>query len=97
MLHMVASVGESRRTQGRTACVLHDEGEAHMQKLLTPAETAARLRVTIATLERWRCGRSGPHLPYLRLGEHGSVRYREADVQAVIDDNLRGAASEATA
>lgn len=61
-----------------------------MSKLLKPSEAAARLGVTLATLERWRCGRSGPRLPFIKLGDHGAVRYREADVDAVIEDNVRG-------
>jgi len=63
-----------------------------MTKLLKPTEAALRLGVTLATLERWRCGRSGPRLPFIKLGEHGAVRYREADVDAVIADNVRGSA-----
>ena len=61
-----------------------------MSKLLKPSEAAARLGVTLATLERWRSGRSGPRLPFIKLGDHGAVRYREADVDAVIEDNVRG-------
>ena len=61
-----------------------------MTKLLKPTEAALRLGVTLATLERWRCGRSGPRLPFIKLGDHGAVRYREADVDAVIADNVRG-------
>ena len=68
-----------------------------MEKLLKPSEAASRLGVTIGTLERWRCGRSGPRLPFVKLGEHGAVRYREADVQAVIADNVHGASAEVAA
>ena len=68
-----------------------------MSKLLKPSEAAARLGITIATLERWRCGRSGPNLPFLKFGEHGSVRYREADLDAVVAENVRGAEADATA
>ncbi|MBM3269104.1 MAG: helix-turn-helix domain-containing protein, partial [Candidatus Sericytochromatia bacterium] len=50
-----------------------------MEKLLTPAEVAERLRVSATTLSIWRCtGRQ--KLPYVKRGR--SVLYRESDVAA---------------
>lgn len=62
------------------------------EALLRPSEVAARLGVTLATLERWRCGRSGPALPFIKLGQHGAVRYRESDLARVIAGSLHGGA-----
>jgi predicted site-specific integrase-resolvase len=55
------------------------------ERLLTPAETAARLRASLPTLARWRCDGSGPK--YLKRG--GRVFYRENDLAAYEGDNLR--------
>lgn len=58
-----------------------------MSKLLTPLEVSELLRVKPRTLEDWRQGRSGPSLPFIRLGTR--VRYRAADVQALIENGLK--------
>ena len=58
-----------------------------MLKLLTPAEVCAILGVKPRTLEDWRARRSGPELPYVRLGR--TVRYRAEDIDRIIASNLR--------
>ncbi|SEJ55537.1 helix-turn-helix domain-containing protein [Frateuria terrea] len=55
-------------------------------KLLTPAEVCEILSIKPRTLEDWRLGRSGPSLPFVRLGR--TVRYREEDVEALIKESL---------
>lgn len=51
-------------------------------ELLTPIEVAERLKVRPKTLEDWRCRRTGPNLPFIKLGR--AVRYRLDDVERVI-------------
>lgn len=49
--------------------------------LLTTAEVALLLRVSVSTLERWR--RTGrPALEYVRVGR--GVRYRRGDVMKML-------------
>jgi excisionase family DNA binding protein len=59
-----------------------------MSELLTPVEVCDLLKVKPRTLEDWRLRRSGPELPFVRLGR--TVRYREADVRALIERNMHG-------
>lgn len=44
-------------------------------ELLTPAEAAERLRVSVSTMARWRSQQVGP--PYVRLGKskRSPIRY----------------------
>ena len=52
-----------------------------IHSLLRPADVAAILNVSPATLVEWRrvpARRAVPHLPWLKVGR--SVRYRRADV-----------------
>ena len=50
-------------------------------ELLTPDETAGRLRLAKQSLARWRCEGRGP--PFIRLGGLGGrVAYRTADIDA---------------
>lgn len=58
----------------------------NLPKLLTPAQTAEILGVTVATLATWRCTKRYP-LPYVKTGR--LVRYREADVLAYIAAMVR--------
>ena len=46
--------------------------------LLTPAETAAALRVSVGTLAQWRFHKRYD-LPFLKIGSH--IRYRQEDVE----------------
>jgi excisionase family DNA binding protein len=47
------------------------------EKLLTPADLAELLSVSLATVYRWNSDGNGP--PRLKLGKH--VRYRTGDVE----------------
>lgn len=49
------------------------------QELLTPAETAAILRISLGTLANWRTRHPCP-LPFVKLGR--LVRYRRDDVDS---------------
>lgn len=57
-----------------------------LPRLLTPAETAAALRVSVGTLACWRCTKRYP-LPFLKLGH--AIRYREADVLAFAEQAVQ--------
>jgi predicted site-specific integrase-resolvase len=52
--------------------------------LLTPAEVADRLRVSTATLERWRRNGTGPAFVKAGPGLRGRVGYRPNDIEAFI-------------
>ena len=56
-------------------------------RLLTPAETAERLRLHVTTLAGQRQRGDGP--PYVRLGRK-CVRYREADIEAWLESRTIG-------
>ena len=58
-----------------------------MSELLTQIEVCDLLKVKPRTLEDWRLRRTGPNLPFVRIGR--AVRYRVADVQRLIDDNVQ--------
>ena len=60
-----------------------------MTNLLTPEQTAEILHVKVATLAAWRC-RKTTSLPYVKIG--GKVLYDEADVDAFVQQQKRGAA-----
>ena len=60
-----------------------------MSELLTPVQVCELLQVRPRTLEDWRLGRSGPALPFVRLGR--TVRYRREDVQRLVEDNVQNA------
>lgn len=61
-----------------------------LPKLLTRAEAAKLLRVSVATLARWASQRRGP--PYLRLGRH--AWYRPADLASFVDSQVREPVAE---
>lgn len=60
-----------------------------MSELLTPVEVCDLLKVKPRTLEDWRLRRTGPCLPFVRIGR--AVRYRREDVQRLVDDNVQNA------
>ncbi len=58
--------------------------------LLTPAQVADRLGVSVATLATWRCTKRYP-LAYVKVGR--LVRYRISDVDAFEIAQLQGDAA----
>jgi hypothetical protein len=44
-------------------------------------------------LQAWRARGTGPRLPFVKVGR--LVRYREPDVDRVIEDNVHGDAQDA--
>jgi excisionase family DNA binding protein len=56
--------------------------------LLTPAETAKLLRISVGTLAVWRCTHR-VDLKFIKVGR--AVRYRESDVKDFIAANERAA------
>jgi predicted DNA-binding transcriptional regulator AlpA len=61
-----------------------------MAELMTAHEVAELLRVTAATLARWRSNDQGP--PFVQL--EGSIRYSRPAVDAWLAARARGGASE---
>lgn len=57
-----------------------------MSKLLTPAQAAELLGISVDTLSTWRC-KKRYDLPYVKVGR--SVKYREDDVHAFIESRVR--------
>ena len=52
--------------------------------MMTTAEVAARLRVPVPTLYKWRLESKGPRS--IRIGKH--LRYQERDVEAWIAEQI---------
>lgn len=63
-------------------------------KLLTPAEVAEILGVTVQTLAVWRCADRYP-LQYVKVGSR--VRYRPTDVDRFVERRARAGAPTAIA
>jgi excisionase family DNA binding protein len=59
-----------------------------MQKLMTPAEAAQMLGISVDTLAVWRC-KKRYNLPYVKVGR--SVKYRETDLLKFIESRVKGA------
>lgn len=59
--------------------------------LLTEAQTAQRLQVSIRTLQGWRLSGGGP--PFIKLGRR-SVRYRMSDLDRWIEEQRRTSTSD---
>jgi len=56
-----------------------------LERLLTPNETAAILRVSVGTLAVWRATKRYA-LVYIKCGR--SVRYRESDLKTFIESRI---------
>jgi len=63
-----------------------------IDQLFTNAQTAEMLALSPRTLEKMRVTGDGP--PFIRLGRHRAVRYREADLQAWIAGRVRRSTSD---
>jgi excisionase family DNA binding protein len=57
-----------------------------LETLLTPAEAAAILQVSVGTLAVWRCTQRYP-LKFIKVGH--SVRYRETDLRDFIQRSTK--------
>jgi hypothetical protein len=64
--------------------------EPVMDELLTEQQAAARLHVSIKTLQSWRSRGGGP--PYRKLGR--CVRYAVTDLEAFLRDAVRRSTSD---
>lgn len=55
--------------------------------LLTSAEAAELLRVTVGTLEQWRGKGAGPR--FVRIGAgNGRIRFRRSDIDSFVADRV---------
>ncbi|ARP98244.1 helix-turn-helix domain-containing protein [Pseudorhodoplanes sinuspersici] len=52
--------------------------------LLNEIEASDILRVSVRTLQSWRCGGAGP--AFIRIGR--AIRYRYSDLLAYVDQNV---------
>lgn len=68
----------------------HANEELKASSLLTVSEAAHLLKIKSSTLNGWRHEGRGPR--YVKLD--GAVRYRQADLDAYIESNLRTSTSE---
>jgi excisionase family DNA binding protein len=59
--------------------------EPRVDRLLTPRQVAETLAVSKRTAKRWS---EAGVLPVVRVVPHGHARYRERDVEAVIERGL---------
>ena len=60
------------------------------EQLLTPAEVAGMLKISLHTLASWRRQANTHDLPWIEVG--GSIRYRNSDVQGWLDKRTLGGA-----
>lgn len=60
----------------------------------TTAEVSRRLGIPAGTLKRWRFERRGP--AYFKMGERGHIRYRRADIDAFIEQQMVDPQAEAS-
>lgn len=56
---------------------------------LTTRQVAVRLRVSVGTLQNWRCQGIGPRFYKLTNGRQGRVRYRLADIERYEAERFR--------
>lgn len=61
--------------------------QAQADKLLTDAQVAEMIGVSVNTLSTWRC-RNTYGLPFLKIGRR--VRYKRSDVLAWLETRTRG-------
>jgi len=60
--------------------------------LITEKEVAQLIGLSVHWLRRKRW--SGGGIPYIKIGEHGAVRYRPEDVDAFVSDRVRKSTSD---
>jgi excisionase family DNA binding protein len=66
---------------------------SNLPKFLTTDQAAELLTVSASTLEVWRYRRTGPR--FVKIGR--SVRYRQSDVEAFIEERVRASQQEPAA
>ena len=76
----------NRKEPTQTAGAPREAGADH---LMRNDEVASRLRVSVATLSRWRRKGSGPPFVKLGAGRTAVIRYRARDVEEFIDRSMR--------
>ena len=62
------------------------------QPLMNEHQAAALLGVAVKTLRNWRCRGDGPK--FVKLGGGRMVRYRESDLTAFIERDVRASTSD---
>jgi predicted DNA-binding transcriptional regulator AlpA len=62
------------------------------QPLMNEHQAAALLGVAVKTLRNWRCRGDGPK--FVKLGGGRMVRYRESDLSAFIERDVRASTSD---
>ena len=53
----------------------------------TTKETADQLGLSPKSLANARCTGTGINLPFIKMGTSGSIRYRQADIDAYMEAN----------
>jgi hypothetical protein len=62
-----------------------------MDELLTPKEAAEALKLSVHTLNGWRCKADSPGPPWINVG--GSIRYPMAELKIWIASRMRKGAT----
>lgn len=55
--------------------------------LLTPAEAAEILRVSVSALDRWRANGGGPRFVRIGAGK-GRIRFRRSDIDSFVEERV---------
>ena len=53
----------------------------------TTKETADQLGLSAKSLANARCTGTGINIPFIKMGASGSIRYRQADIDAYMEAN----------
>jgi len=53
----------------------------------TTRQTAEQLGLSEKSLANARCNGTGINLPFIKMGTSGSIRYRQADIDAYMEAN----------
>jgi hypothetical protein len=85
----VSEPGDSDRRRKREHAPTRAHAPLETSDLLDETTLAGRLGVSRATLQAWRYAGRGPS--YIKVGRF--IRYRNVDVDAFLDKNVRGTAT----
>ena len=61
----------------------------------TTKETADQLGLSPKSLANARCNGTGIKIPFIKMGTSGSIRYRQADIDAYMEANTYNHTGEA--